>query len=328
MSGYRFQVHEIDGLNGSLLVMRGSTTVMQASAGAADTGAGTACTSQTRFQIASVSKQFTAAAAMLLVEEETLALRVPIVEWLPDCPARWRDLTLHQLLTHTSGLGHWYELSSFDINKVRDANEFLGLLAAVPLRNAPGHTWHYSSPGYLLVAQIIEQVSGRRYADFLSERILLPHGMEATCVGAPPPEGVAHGYQGGQRVDVNEFAALPGPGDIWSTVGDLARYTSAFNTDGVVSPCSREAITTTGISIAGDSDVDSPVAIDSYGYGYCLGTLAGHPARFHPGDNPGYHSYLGWLPQLDITIVILSNDEDTSVSDVLRQVLPAVAPGS
>lgn len=320
-------MQDIDGLNGSLLVKRGSATALQVSNGAADTEAGTACTPDTRFQIASVSKQFTAAAAMLLVEEGALALGAPIAEWLPGCPRRWRELTLHQLLTHTSGLGHWWELTGFDVTRPGTAEEFLGLFAEVPLRSAPGTAWHYSSPGYLLVAQLIEQVSGRRYADFLDERILLPLGMEATCAGAPPPGGAAHGYQRGRRIDVEAFAAMPGAGDIWSTVGDLARYTSAFNAGRVVSPSSREAMTAAGVPAAGDAGADGPVVIDRYGYGYCLGTLAGRPARFHPGDNPGYHSLLAWLPELDATLVILCNDEDASVDDVLWQILPALTPG-
>ncbi|MHC0432549.1 serine hydrolase domain-containing protein [Streptomyces sp. O3] len=307
-----------------MLVMRGSEVVMRVSAGVADAGTGAVCTSETRFQVASVSKQFTAAAAMILVEDGALAVDVPIAEWLPDCPPRWQPVTLHHLLSHTSGLGHWLELPGFDINTLRDADEFLERFATVPLRGVPGTAWHYSSPGYLLVARIIEQVSGRRYGDFVTERILRPLGLEATGVGVPPRGAVAHGYRGGRRVDVAEFAALPGAGDIWSTVGDLARYTAAFNAGGVVSVSSREVMVAAHAPITSDLGADGCVAAGGYGYGYCLGTLADHPARFHPGDNPGFQSFLGWLPESGVTIVVLSNSEDSDVSDVLRQVLPVV----
>jgi CubicO group peptidase (beta-lactamase class C family) len=318
---------EVHGLSGSVLVSHGPKVVMRMSAGTADIGTGTVCTSETRFQVGSVSKQFTAAAAMLLVEDGALAVDDPIAESLPGCPPRWRDVTLHHLLSHTSGLGHWPALPGFDTSTVRDADEFLERFATVPLRGAPGTTWHYSSPGYLVVARIVEQVSGHRYGDFVTERILRPLGLEATAVGVPAPGAVAHGYRGARRVDVAEFAALPGAGDVWSTVGDLARYTSAFDTGGVVTSSSREAMTAAHAPIAADPGADGLVAADSYGYGYCLGTLAGHHARFHPGDNPGYRSFLGRLPELDATVVILSNSEDTDVGDVLRQVMPAVTTG-
>ncbi|MGW7356000.1 serine hydrolase domain-containing protein [Streptomyces sp. NPDC054802] len=167
---------EVHGLSGSVLVLHGPEVVMRVSAGTADTGTGAVCTSETRFQVGSVSKQFTAAAAMLLVEDGALAVDDPIAESLPGCPPRWRHVTLHHLLSHTSGLGHWPELPGFDTSAVRDADEFLERFATVPLRGAPGTAWRHSSPGYLLVARIVEQISGHRYGDFVTERILRPLG--------------------------------------------------------------------------------------------------------------------------------------------------------
>ncbi|HEX6499609.1 MAG TPA: serine hydrolase domain-containing protein [Micromonosporaceae bacterium] len=315
----------MEGLSGSVLVVRDSVPVVQVSTGMADGESGAACTLDTRFQIASVSKQFTAAAVMLLVEDQDLALDVPIAEWLPDCAPRWRCLTLHRLLSHTSGLGQWHELSGFDITEPGSAGEFLERFGEVPLRTAPGTAWHYSSPGYLLAAQIIEEASGRSYADFLTERVLRPLGLDSTSVGAPASREAACGYRGGLRVDAAEFAAMPGAGDVWSTVGDLARYTAAFHTNAVVTEGSRETMLAAHMPVAGGWGTVGPVAADGYGYGYCLGTLAGRRACFHPGDNPGYQSFLGWLPEVDTTIAILANDEETSIAGILSRILPAVA---
>ncbi|MFE2296965.1 serine hydrolase domain-containing protein [Streptomyces sp. NPDC059445] len=314
----------IDGFSGAILVTRGGATVVRASAGVADAETDTACTTDTRFQIASVSKQFTAASVMLLAEEGKVGLHDPIARWLTDCPHRWRTLTLHQLLSHTSGLGHWRELPGFDVDHPGDAHSFLERFAEVPLRTAPGSTWHYSSPGYLLAALIVERVTGQRYADFLTEQVLGPLGMTSTCVGETPLELAARGYRDGRRVDVPEFAAMPGTGDLWSTVGELARYTAAFNAGDLLTAFSREAMVAPHASMAGAWGTDGPALADSYGYGYALGTLAGHTMRFHIGDNPGYQSFLGWLPAHDTTVVILSNNEEPGLDDVLRRLEPVL----
>ncbi|RKN04156.1 serine hydrolase domain-containing protein [Streptomyces radicis] len=311
----------IDGLSGVVLVTRGGTTVLRAAAGAANADTGTACTPDTRFQIASVSKQFTAAAAMLLVEEGEIGLDEPISRRLADCPERWRGLTLHQLLTHTSAIGHWSDLPGFDVDRPGDTRDILDRFSSLPLRGTPGSTWHYSSPGYLLTGWIIERVSGQGYADFLTERVLRPLGMTSTSVGEAPSEGAAHGYRRGRRVDAPEFAALPGPGDLWSTVDDLALYTAAFNAGHLLTTRSRETM------IAPHVPMDGAMAASGCGYGYFLGTLAGHPARFHAGDNPGYQSFLAWLPHLDTTVALLCNDEETDIEALLRQLIPAAMHG-
>ncbi|MFD8733294.1 serine hydrolase domain-containing protein [Streptomyces sp. NPDC059618] len=314
----------IDGFSGAILVTCRGVTVMQPSAGMADAETGTVCTSDTRFQIASVSKQFTASAVMLLAEEGRVGLNDPIAHWLTDCPETWRALTLHQLLSHTSGLGHWPELPGFDVNRPGDVRTFLERFSKVPLRSTPGSTWHYSSPGYLLAARVVERVTGQRYADLLDERVFRPLGMTSTSVGAAPVELAARGYRESRRVDVPEFAAMPGTGDLWSTVGDLALHTAAFNAGQLLSAGSREAMVTQYAPMAGAWGTEGPAIADGYGYGYALGTLSGHPLRFHIGDNPGYQSFLGWLPARDTTIVILCNNEETSLDDVLRQLAPVV----
>jgi CubicO group peptidase (beta-lactamase class C family) len=313
----------IDGFSGAVLVVRGGETVLQTSAGVARSD-GALCTADTRFQIASVSKQFTAAATMLLVEEGEVDLGGPISRWLPDCPSGWHQLTLHQLLSHTSGLGHWEDIPGFDIHQPCDTRQALDRLSKLPLLSTPGSAWYYSSPGYLLVARIIERVSGQRYADFLAERVLKPLGMTSTCAGEAPPVLAAHGYREGRRVDVPEYAAMPGAGDVRSTVGDLTLHTAAFNAGELLTARSREAMVTSHASLAGVLDTDGPAVADGYGYGYLLGTLAGHAVRFHTGDNPGFQSFLGWLPGLDVTIVILCNNEETDFDDLLRQLMPVV----
>ena len=209
---YAGLVRSISGFSGSLLVARDGVAVLSASAGDADVVSGTQCSAATRYQIASVSKQFTAAAVMLQVDDGAVRLDDPIGRYLPGCAPQWRDLTLHQLLSHTSGLAHWTALADFDVTRPGPPDEFLERFATVPLRSAPGEAWSYSSPGYLLAARVVEAVSGAAYADVLTRRILRPAGLAATSVGSAPPEPVAWGYRDGNRVDVAQFAAIPGTG--------------------------------------------------------------------------------------------------------------------
>ena len=312
-------VPSITGFSGSLLVTSAGEIVMRASAGEADASAGKACTADTRFQIASVSKQFTAAAVMLLVDDGSLDPGDPIGRFLPDCAPRWRELTLHLLLSHTSGLGHWNALPGFDVTQPGEPDDFLERFASVPLRSAPGATWHYSSPGYLLAARVIETVSGAAYADLLTEQILGPVGMADTVVGRTPTEESAWGYRNGKRVDVSQFAAIPGTGDVWSTVDDLVRYTTAFEAGEFLSAGSRQAMVGRQAELTNPPDQGDPAPAYAYGYGYFLGTVCGHRARFHPGDNPGYQSFLGYLPTLRVTIAILCNNEETDLDYLLRK---------
>jgi CubicO group peptidase (beta-lactamase class C family) len=318
-------VRPITGFSGSLLVTCDGVTLLRASAGEADASAGKACSAETRFQIASVSKQFTAAAVMLLIDDGAIDLDDHIGRLLPGCPPHWRDLTLHQLLSHTSSLVHWNGVPDFDVTRPGEPVELLERFAKVPLRSAPRGTWHYSSPGYLLVARVVEAISGAAYADFLTERILVPVGMAATVVGRTPPAPVAWGYCDGKRVDVAQFAAIPGTGDVWSTVGDLARYTEAFEAGELLSARSRQALVKAQAELRNPSDPNDPAPAHAYGYGYFLGTVCGHRARFHPGDNPGYQSFLGYLPDLRATIAILCNDEETDLDDLLRELAPELA---
>ncbi len=312
-----------EGLSGSVLVTRGGTTLLRAAFGPADAAAGTPCTPDTRFQIASVSKQFTAVAALLLAEEGAVTLDAPMSRLLPGCPAHWREITLHQLLSHTSGLEHWPAAPGFDITRPGTADDVLALAARAPLRGRPGTSWHYSSTGCLLAARVMELVTARPHADFLAERVFAPLGMTATAAGAPAAGRAAHGYREGRRVDVPAFAALPGAGDVWSTAGDLARWTAAFNAGEILTAASRAAMRTAHAPMDGVWGTGGPVAAHAYGYGVCLGTVAGHPACFHPGDNPGYQAFHGWLPERDLTVVVLANDEGCDLDALVGRLVTA-----
>ncbi len=312
-----------DGFGGAVLVARGGSTLLRAARGVADAGTGEPCTPGTRFQIASVSKQFTALAVLSLAEEGVLDLHRPLVEWMPELPSAWTKLTLHHLLTHTAGLVHWAGIPGWDLRAPGTPEQVLRRVARVPLLAPPGARWHYSSPGYVLAARAAERITGLPHPTLLRERVFGPLGMTATSAGSVPLHRAARGHRAGRPVDAARFAELTGTGDVWSTVDDLARYARAFDAGAILADRSRALLCTAHATPAGEPD--DPLTEEGYGYGVFLGTLDGRRARFHPGDNPGYRSLLVRLPDQDVTVVVLSNHDEGDPHAVLRLLLPLLA---
>ena len=133
-----------------------------------------------------VSKQFTAAAVLLLADRGLLSLEDRNERWLGGCPRDWRLITVHQLLTHTSGLRHWTGFPGLDLCRPIPAEQQLEIFQREPLLSRPGSIWSYSSPGYVLFGWIVQQVSGQPYADFLADHIFAPLGPRSTSAGVPP----------------------------------------------------------------------------------------------------------------------------------------------
>jgi CubicO group peptidase (beta-lactamase class C family) len=312
----------VQGLSGSVLVTRDGSVLTELAQGLADTGTGAACTAQTRFQLCSVSKQFTAAAALLLVDSGHLDLAEPVARWLPAAPPIWQRITLHQLLSHTSGLGHWSDVPGLDPSKSLSSAEQLTLVQQAPLRSEPGAIWHYSSPGFLLAGHIVAQASGQPYPDFVAAHILSPLGLTCTSVGGVPSGGpVARGYLAGRPVPSWDLDTMGGTGDIWSTAGDLTRFTAALHDGALVSPGSLRAMRTPHAPLPADPAGDPQFSARGYGYGMFTGDFGGHPAYYHPGDNPGYRSFVAWIPDLAASVVMLVNDEDTDIDNLIKQLI-------
>jgi CubicO group peptidase (beta-lactamase class C family) len=316
-------VRSVEGLRGAVTVTRAGSVEVELAGGLADAGSGAGCTPQTRFQIASVSKQFAATAVMMLAESGAVALGEPVARWLPDSPAQWQQVTLHHLLTHTAGVRHWCDAPGFEPSQPMSIRDRLALIQQAPLLTEPGTQWRYSSPGYLLAGLIVERASGRPYPDFLTERILSPLGLTSTTAGGAPAGAVtARGYRNGEPVVPWDLSAMPGTGDICSTVGDLARFTTALHSGQLLTDGSLRLLRTAHAPVGtGDGSGDGWLTSDGYGYGQFVGTIARQTAYFHPGDNPGYQSFAAWIPAHAVCVVILTNDETTSIEGLLKQLL-------
>jgi CubicO group peptidase (beta-lactamase class C family) len=254
----------------------------------ADDELGAACAPSSRFQVGSVSKQFVAAAVLLLHERQLIALDAAISLYLSEIPADWHSMTIHQLLSHTSGLGHWRDVPDFDILQLPPRVEVLDHIEAMPLASPPGMRWSYSGPGYLLAACLVERVTDTPYSTSITEQIFRPLGMTAATAGSfPTGAGAARGYHAGARAhDARELASIPGTGDVWSTAGDLNCYSERLASGALLSAASVNLLSTSHATTGMTFPPSEWIARDGYGYGCFLGKLGGEPVQFHPGDNP------------------------------------------
>ena len=230
----------------ALLVVRDGEPVLRRAVGLADVEAGTAVTPATAFRLASLSKQFTAAAVLLLAQEGRLRLDDPVRRWLPALPSSADGVTLHHLLSHTSGLPDYEDRMAPDFpGQVRDA-DVPGLLAGGEPFFVPGSAYRYSNTGYALLALVVEQASGQAYPDFLRERIFAPLGMHGSLALVHGVDTVAHRAYGHsadgdhwRRTDQSSTSAVLGDGGIYSSIDDLAKWNAALSDDRLLGDASR-----------------------------------------------------------------------------------------
>lgn len=314
---------------GVVLLQRGSQDLLAAAAGTTGTEPDADLTLGTRFEIASVSKQFTAAAILLLADRGLLSVDDRVQRWVDGCPASWSSMTVSHLLSHTAGLVHWTDLPRLDLTGAMAADEELRFFVDAPLLSAPGTRFSYSSPGYVLLAWIVERACGQPYAAFLAREIFGPLGMEATFAGngGGRPQ-LADGHRAGTRVAARlELDTVGmGAGDVWSTAGDLARWDRALASGQILADDSRQAMLAVHAPI--DDHGDGLIRTEGYGYGCFVGRLAdGRRVLYHTGDNVGFVCVNAWFPDDDVRLVALSNEETTDLMAIIRQAMATAFPG-
>lgn len=279
----------------------------------------------TRIPFSSLSKQVVAVCALALQERGRLDLHAPLPRLIPACPPQWSSITLHHLLAQTSGLGHWKDIPGFDISHPGSRDDLLGILSERPLLAAPGTQWRYSGPGYALASHVIECAGDAPYAELAAGLVLRPAGMSTATSGVVPQgPGVARGLRAGSPVDeVPGLAGLPGTGDQWGTLADLVAFIRALHSGALLRPESTVALATPHVAVS-ETAADGWLTTTGYSYGVRLGRAGSEPALFHAGDNPGYRSWLGWLPASRTVVAILSNDDADAVEPIAHRLADAV----
>ncbi len=305
VEAYLSEQAESYGLQGAVLVRHHGKELLSSSFGLSDVARGEANTPGLAFQLASVSKQFTAAAILLLQERGALSVNGRINDWIADLPPSWQEITVHHLLTHSSGIGHWQDYPEVDLYHSTENQQLIGEFVRGELLFKPGEGWSYSSPAYVLLAHIVEQASGEPYGQFLARNLFDGVGMADTRAGNDPPCEAAVGHSAGsptESFELDQVAA--GAGDVWSTTADMAKWDEALNRPGILNEDSLRALFTPHVHL---SLPDRPGL--AYGYGWFLQGNGTHPLQFHTGDNAGFRAFFARLPDVDACVIVLVNDD-------------------
>jgi CubicO group peptidase (beta-lactamase class C family) len=310
--------------------------------GLANLDTGTAITADTQFLLASVTKQFTAMAILILMERHNLQLDDALAKYCPEFPAYARTITLRQLLNHTAGFTQYQELlvgkidpeSYFRSSKSPPAaHEFTAaealraLSREQKLRFEPGAKFEYSDSAYVVLAQIIERITGERYAEFLKANIFDPLGMKDTLVvderkQRVPRLALSYSNRSGHWEDITYSPenSIYGEDGIYSTINDLYKWDQALYTDRLVSRTTLETAFTPGLGNDG-----MPISTDllsrpsSYGFGWVISSLRGEKDIEHAGGWAGYETYILRVPSRRVTAIVLTNASNDDVPDIATQ---------
>ena len=291
----------------AVLVTRSDEVLLRKGYGMADLELGVPLAPDMVFRVGSVTKQFTAAAILLLEERGLLSVTDDILKHLPDFPTGGRTITIENLLTHTSGIRNYTDLGAFRQHARDDLSldEIIALFEKEPFDFEPGEKWAYSNSGYVLLGAIIEKVSGESYASFVENNIFRPLGMSHTYYGAASPiiarrargyRKTEHGFQNAEYLSMRVPHAA---GALLSTVDDLSRWNQALYTTELLSETS---LAKWWRSFRLRNGVET-----HYGYGWSLGAYDGHPFVAHGGSIHGFTCYVLRMPEDRVFVAVLTN---------------------
>ncbi len=320
----------------AVLIRKDGRTVFEKGYGVRDLRTNTKIDPQTNFRLASFTKQFTAAAIVLLVHGGLLNYNQTLTEIIPDFPAYGKTITIRHLLNHTSGLPDYEDLMDAQEKSNGPAwspehqildNEVLAFLKKETKgKFAPGTSWSYSNSGYVILGLIVAKVSGQSYGDFLHARIFAPLHMDHTIVYQNGKNEVANRAFGHSKeanslkeTDQSSTSATLGDGGIYSNLEDLAKWDDALRTHTLLSaeemkPALIPAKLANGSSTlwptAPNDDNLHPGKPVSYGFGWFLDPYQNHPRMWHTGSTSGFRTVIERFTADNLTIIILSNRTD------------------
>lgn len=321
----RMRQRHVPGL--ALAVVRDGRVVKARGYGLANVELNVPVTTETVFEIGSITKQFTASAVMLLVEDGKINLDDKISRHLSGLPGAWDDITVRHLLTHTSGVRNYTGLAGFELSRRLKRDEFVKLVAAHPLAFRPGEQWSYGNTAYNLLGHIVESASGQTYWEFVNSRLFRPAGMASTRDRDPrnviPKRADGYEWEGGRLVGRDhDLTDVFSAGAITSTVLDLARWDAALYTERPLKSSLREQMWTP-VRLSGGHAYP-------YGFGWSTLTWRGRRLVFHGGQTAGFAASIQRFLDDRLTVVVLSNLGDIGLStEVARRVakfyLPALS---
>lgn len=295
------QRQHIPGL--ALAIVQDGKVVKEQGYGVANLEHDVPVTPETMFQTGSLGKPFTAALTLFLVDDEKFSLDDRISTHLPGTPESWSEITIRQLLTHTSGLVSFDD--TIDLRRDYSDRELLASMAKLPLLFPPGEGWSYSNLGYQVLGMLCSKAGGAFYGDQLRERIFAPSGMKARVVAdrSIVPHR-AHGYDRVAGQFMNEEWVAPSQdatadGGVYASAHDLVRWSMALDTDDLLSREMKDASWSPARLKDGSAT--------EYGFGWELRSVNGHRVIQHPGAWRGFSTQFARYPDDKLTIIVLTN---------------------
>lgn len=299
----------------AVLVIQDGRRVLERTYGVADVATGEPITPATNFRLASITKQFTAMAILMLVDAGDLALDTTLGELFPDSDDVVAPLTVRQLLQHQSGLPDYEPMVDAEGAQVLDRDVLALMLDADALEFEPGTEYRYSNSGYAVLAMIVETVSGRSFAEFLEERVFDPIGMDATVAfedGISTVRNRAFGYtvdaNGGapEFTDQSVWSAVLGDGGVYSSLDDLYAWDQALYGDELLSTALMNAMWTP--------------SLEDYGFGWRIDQWNGHLRHHHSGSTSGFRNVLLRFPEERLTVIVLTNRAGPDVRPIAERI--------
>ena len=300
-------LYKNDAPGATVIVVKDGKTVFRKAYGMADVAGGRPLTPETALRIGSLTKQFTATAILMLVDEGKLSLDDDITQYLPGYPTHGKRITIEHLLTHTSGIVSYTGKPDYLQHMAEDVTvgQMIDRFKNDPLEFEPGSGYRYNNSGYFLLGAIIEKVSGQTYAGFLQQRIFTPLGMTHSAYEGRETASFPHalgyspdpaGFKPSIRLSMTQPYAA---GALVSSVDDLARWDAAVSAGKLLSPASwKRAFTSYRLGNG---------KATGYGYGWEITTLRGVPELVHGGAITGFRSYALRLPEQRVYVAVLSN---------------------
>ena len=325
--------------NGSVLIVQNGRPLFSMAVGWAEFEHRVPTSMSTRYAVASITKQFTAAAVLQLRDKSRLSLDDSVCDHLSPCPAAWRAIRIRHLLNHTSGILDYEEPRGLGepayiafVTQPDHVEQAIQQAFATPLEFVPGTKFHYSNTGYIVLSRIISRVSGEPYPEYVEKNLLRPAGMSDSLIFRRQViPNMARGYRMtklslmeiaiGQDFEdptllephvLGDLSGDHGDANLITTAPDLAKWTTALFSGKILSAQSLREMTSAGL--------------DGYGLGVQTGERFGTRRISHAGGLAGFVSWLDYYPEKDTIVVTSSNLEGALIDEVGRD-LAAIALG-
>jgi len=321
----------------AVLVVKNGKVLFERGYGVTDLKSLSKIDARTNFRLASMTKQFTAMAIMLLVHDGRLHYEDRVTDIFPDFPEYGRAITIRHLLNHTSGLLDYEDLMPQpDPNlpveqiQIQDAGVLDLLKQQKTTKFKPGSKWEYSNSGYVLLGLIVQKVSGKLFPDFLHDRIFTPLGMNNTLAyvrgkNEVPNRAYGHSLEQGtwKQTDQSSTSATLGDGGVYSSLDDLAKWDQALRQHKLLSEREMQAALTP-VEVPEGKVTEPDGSPAAYGFGWFLNPYKGRKRMWHYGETIGFRTAIQRFEKDKLTIVILCNRADLDPSTLALKVAELV----